>query len=72
MSAIASAGGPSDFAGDKINLIRNGAVTLYRYKLLKKNPIDDRSFSPAIRWIFSRRITLDEAVLRERSGHDFP
>jgi protein involved in polysaccharide export with SLBB domain len=46
MTAIASAGGPGDFGGDKINLIRGGTVTLYRYKALKKNPADDPKLLP--------------------------
>ena len=46
MTAIASASGPSDFAGDKINLIRSGTITLYRYKALKKNPADDPKLLP--------------------------
>lgn len=46
MTLVAMAGGPSDFAGDKINLIRGGTVTLYRYKALKKNPNDDPKLVP--------------------------
>ena len=47
MSAIAAAGGPSDFAGDKINLIRGGKITQYRYKLLQKEPSQDPRLLPS-------------------------
>ncbi len=46
MSAIAAAGGPGDFAGDKINLIRNGAITVYSYKKLRKDPSQDPKLLP--------------------------
>lgn len=46
MSAIMAAGGPGDFAGDKINLIRNGAITQYRYKKLQKDPSLDPKLLP--------------------------
>jgi protein involved in polysaccharide export with SLBB domain len=47
MSAIAAAGGPSDFAGDKIHLIRGGKITLYRYKQLQKEPSQDPRLLPS-------------------------
>ena len=47
MSAISAAGGPSDFAGDKINLIRGGKITLYSYKKLKKDPSQDPRLLPS-------------------------
>lgn len=47
MSAIAAAGGPGDFAGDKINLIRGGKITLYSYKKLKKDPSQDPRLLPS-------------------------
>ena len=47
MSALASAGGPGDFAGDKINLIRSGKITLYSYKKLKKDPSQDPRLLPS-------------------------
>lgn len=46
MSALMAAGGPGDFAGDKINLIRNGAITVYRYKKLQKDPSQDPRLLP--------------------------
>ena len=47
MSALSSAGGPGDFAGDKINLIRGGKITLYSYKKLKKDPSQDPRLLPS-------------------------
>ena len=47
MSAIAAAGGPGDFASDKINLIRGGKITLYSYKKLKKDPSQDPRLLPS-------------------------
>jgi polysaccharide export outer membrane protein len=46
MSALSAAGGPSDFASDKVNVIRNGAATQYRVKQLKKNPSADPKLMP--------------------------
>jgi polysaccharide export outer membrane protein len=45
-SAIAAAGGPGDFGGDKVTLVRNGKVTLYSIKKLKRNPADDPKVLP--------------------------
>ncbi len=47
MSAIAAAGGPGDFAGDRINLIRDGKITVYRYKQLQKDPSQDPRLLPS-------------------------
>ena len=47
MSSIASAGGPGDFASDKVNLIRGGKITLYSYKKLKKDPSLDPRLLPS-------------------------
>ena len=46
MSGIMAAGGPGDFAGKKINLIRNGAITVYRYDKLQKDPSQDPRLLP--------------------------
>ena len=46
MSAIAAAGGPGDFAGDKIHLIRDGAITIYSFKKLRKEPSLDPRLIP--------------------------
>jgi protein involved in polysaccharide export with SLBB domain len=46
MSALSAAGGPSDFATDKVNVIRNGVATQYRMKQLKKNPANDPKLLP--------------------------
>ena len=46
MSAISDHGGPGDFAGDKINLIRSGAITVYRFKQLQKDPKLDPKLLP--------------------------
>lgn len=46
MSAIADHGGPGDFAGDKINLIRNGAITVYSHRKLQKDPSQDPRLQP--------------------------
>lgn len=45
-SAITAAQGPSDFAGDKINLIRGGKVYQYSYKKLKRDPSQDPKLLP--------------------------
>ena len=47
MSAIMAANGPGDFAGDKINLIRDGQITRYSYKKLKKDPSQDPRLLPS-------------------------
>ncbi|HEX5175600.1 MAG TPA: polysaccharide biosynthesis/export family protein [Chthoniobacteraceae bacterium] len=46
MSAINAAGGPADFAGDKVRLTRKQKVTVYSRKKLIKNPQDDPSLFP--------------------------
>ncbi len=46
LSGIAAAGGPADFAGDKIKLSRNRQVTVYSRKSLNKNPADDPRLLP--------------------------
>lgn len=46
LSAISAAGGPGDFAGDKVNLIRSGKVTTYSMKRLKRDPSNDPALLP--------------------------
>ncbi len=46
LSAISACGGQSDFAGDRINLIRSGQFATYSYKKLKRNPADDPPLNP--------------------------
>jgi protein involved in polysaccharide export with SLBB domain len=46
LSALSAAGGPGDFASDKVNLIRGGQVTTYSIKRLKRNPADDPALLP--------------------------
>jgi polysaccharide export outer membrane protein len=46
MSAITAQGGAGDFAGDKIHLIRGGAITVYSYKKLQKDPTQDPRLLP--------------------------
>lgn len=46
MSAIMSSAGPGDFAGDKINLVRAGKITVYSYKKLRKEPSEDPKLLP--------------------------
>jgi polysaccharide export outer membrane protein len=46
MIAIDSAGGPSDFAGDGIRLIRAGKVIKYSRKKLEKDPSKDPPIEP--------------------------
>jgi polysaccharide export outer membrane protein len=46
MSAINAAGGPADFAGDKVRLTRKQKVMLYSRKKLIKNPQEDPSLFP--------------------------
>jgi protein involved in polysaccharide export with SLBB domain len=46
LSSLSACGGPSDFAGDRINLIRSGQLATYSYKKLKKNPADDPRLNP--------------------------
>ncbi|MEQ1860802.1 MAG: polysaccharide biosynthesis/export family protein [Chthoniobacteraceae bacterium] len=47
--AVAGAGGPGDFAGDKIDLIRGGAVTTFSLKKLNKDPSQDPKMQPGDR-----------------------
>lgn len=47
MSAIAAQGGKGDFAGDKIHLIRGGAITVYSHKKLEKDPSQDPRLLPS-------------------------
>jgi polysaccharide export outer membrane protein len=46
LSSLSACGGPSDFGGDRINLIRSGQVASYSYKKLKRNPADDPPLHP--------------------------
>jgi polysaccharide export outer membrane protein len=46
MSTINAAGGPSDFAGDKVRLVRKGKVTWYSRKKLDKYPETDPAIEP--------------------------
>ena len=46
MTTIDSAGGPSDFAGDKIRLVRAGKVQFYSRKKLEKDPSKDPQIEP--------------------------
>lgn len=46
MSAINAGGGPSDFAGDKIRLVRGGKVQYLSRKQLYKNPSLDPRIDP--------------------------
>jgi polysaccharide export outer membrane protein len=46
MSAINAAGGPSEFAGDKIRLTREGKATSYSTKRLRKDPTKDPKILP--------------------------
>ena len=44
--AISAAGGPGDFAGDGLKIIRAGKATRYSRKLIKKNPSADPRVEP--------------------------
>jgi len=46
MTAIAAAGGPSDFAGDRIRLVRGGKVQFFSRKRLEKDPSKDPPVEP--------------------------
>ena len=46
MSTIGAAGGPSDFAGDKVRLVRKGKITWYSRKKLDKDPSLDPPLEP--------------------------
>jgi len=47
--AITAAGGPGDFGGDKVDLIRNGQKTTYSLKKLKRTPTEDPLLMPGDR-----------------------
>jgi polysaccharide export outer membrane protein len=49
LSAISAAGGPSDFAGRRVNLIRGGQVTTFDIRKLNKNPSEDPKLFPGDR-----------------------
>lgn len=49
LTAVTAAGGPGDFGGDKVDLIRNGTKTQYSLKKLNRNPIDDPKLMPGDR-----------------------
>ncbi|MGA3170600.1 MAG: polysaccharide biosynthesis/export family protein [Chthoniobacteraceae bacterium] len=49
MSAIDAAGGPSDFAGDKIRLVHNGKIQYFSRRKLNKYPSMDPPVSPGDR-----------------------
>jgi len=46
MTAISAVGGPSDFAGDKIRLVRAGKVHFFSRKRLDKDPSKDPPVEP--------------------------
>jgi protein involved in polysaccharide export with SLBB domain len=46
LSALNAAGGPSEFAGDKIRLTREGKATYYSTKKLRKDPSKDPKILP--------------------------
>lgn len=46
MTTINAAGGPSDFAGDKIRLTRAGKIQVYSRKRLSKDPSQDPQVQP--------------------------
>jgi polysaccharide export outer membrane protein len=46
MTTISAAGGPSDFAGDKIRLVRGGKVQFFSRKRLEKDPTKDPLVEP--------------------------
>ncbi|HEX4087055.1 MAG TPA: polysaccharide biosynthesis/export family protein [Chthoniobacteraceae bacterium] len=47
MTVINAAGGRSDFAGDKVRLIRSGKVINYSWKKLEKDPSKDPEVQPS-------------------------
>lgn len=47
--AVAAAGGGSEWAGDKIDLIRGGQIQTFSLKKLNKNPSDDPKLLPGDR-----------------------
>jgi len=46
MTTISAAGGPSDFAGDRIRLVRGGKVQFFSRKRLEKDPSKDPQVEP--------------------------
>jgi polysaccharide export outer membrane protein len=46
ITTINAAGGPSDFAGDKIRLVRQGKVSMFSRKKLNKDPSQDPAVQP--------------------------
>jgi polysaccharide export outer membrane protein len=46
MTTISAAGGPTDFAGDKIRLVRGGKVQFYSRHRLEKDPSKDPPVAP--------------------------
>ena len=46
LAALAAAGGPSEFGGDKVRLTRNSEVSQYSIKRLKRNPKEDPRLFP--------------------------
>ena len=46
MTAVNTAGGASEFAGDKIRLIRGGKYEIYSRKLLTREPANDPKVLP--------------------------
>jgi protein involved in polysaccharide export with SLBB domain len=49
LTALSSAGGDSDFAGDKVELIRGGKRALYSKKRIQKDPSNDPLLKPGDR-----------------------
>jgi protein involved in polysaccharide export with SLBB domain len=45
-AAITAAGGPGDFGGDKVDLIRGGKRTTYSLKNIRRNPGEDPRLMP--------------------------
>lgn len=46
MTAIFAAGGPSDFAGDKVRVVRKGEARVFSRKRLSQNPKEDFQILP--------------------------
>ncbi len=49
LGAITTCGGPDEFGGDKVNLIRDGKVTQYSRKKLQREPALDPKLAPGDR-----------------------
>ncbi len=49
LTAVEAAGGPGDFSGKKIDLIRNGEKTTYDIRKLREKPADDPILRPGDR-----------------------